>query len=159
MLRALLHIDPPMLLAGGLLIVSILAFIVGLLIVWIIVSIPVYLAAKILTAGKARFSRAMLVTAVGPIVIAIVFFITQLLLGVAIGERSIATAISFIVAFIAWIGVYKKGFDTGWLRAFAIAVLASVVFILIGILVTLVIQHFVPQAPPVTPFPYPLQQA
>ncbi|MEO9320049.1 MAG: hypothetical protein ABI361_05195 [Nitrososphaera sp.] len=155
----MISFDPFILQAAGVLIVSVLAFILGLVIAWIIVSVPVYIAAKILTGGKARFTRAMLVTAIGPIVIAIVFIIAQLALELTIGQRPLVIGISFILAFIAWIGVFKKGFDTGWLRAFGIAVLASIVFIVIGIIVTIAIQHFVPQAQPLTPFPYPLQQA
>ena len=129
------------------------AFIIGLLIVWIVVSVPVWIAAKILTLGKAKFTRAMLVTAIGPIVVAIVFFIARLVLSVAIGQSGVIVTLAFILAFIAWIGVFKKGFDTGWLRAFAIAILATAAFIVLGFVITLVIRLFVPQAPPVSPIP------
>lgn len=146
--------------AGASLLLAGLAFLVGLFVLWIIVSVPVYIAAKILTIGKARFTRAMLVTAVGPIVIAIVFVISELVLSVTLGKSMfVVTAVSFILAFIAWVGVFKRGFDTGWLRALSIAVLASIVFFVIGILITLAIRQFVPTAPALTPFPYPLQQA
>jgi hypothetical protein len=131
--------------------------IIGLIVLWIIVSIPVWIAAKILTLGRAKFSRAMLVTAVGPIIYAIVFFISAALLTVAIGDLTLPVIIAFIIAFIAWIWVFKKGFDTGWLRALGIAILAIVVFAVIGVIITLVIQAIVPQAPPITPIP--LQQA
>lgn len=133
------------------------AFIVGLIVLWIIVSIPVWIAAKILTLGKARFTRAMLVTAAGPIIYAIVFFISAALLTVALGDSTIPVTIAFIIAFVAWIGVFKKGFDTGWLRALAIAILAIVVFAVIGVIITLLVQAVVPGTPPVTPIP--LQQA
>jgi hypothetical protein len=134
-----------------------IAVIIGLLVLWIIVSIPVWIAAKILTRGRARFTRAMLVTAMGPIVYAIVFFILAAVLSVAFGESGWLVTISFVIAFIAWVGVFKKGFGTGWLRALGIAILATAVFAVIGVIITLVIQAFVPQAPPITPFP--LQQA
>src|SRR5919198_800342 len=126
------------------------AIIVGLIAMWIIVTIPVWIAAKVLTLGKAKFTRAMLVTAVGPIVYAIVFFISVAVLTVALGGQTIPAIIAFIIAFIAWIGVFKKGFETGWIRALAIAVLATVVFAVIGILITLIIQAIVPGAPPIT---------
>ena len=48
--------------------------IVSILIIWTLVSIPVWISAKILTLGRAKFGRAMLVTAVGPIVYSIVLF-------------------------------------------------------------------------------------
>src|SRR5581483_3680837 len=124
-LSSLLQLDSLILQAGTLLAAAI-AFLVGLFILWVIVSVPVYLAAKILTLGKAKFTRAMLVTALGPIVVAIVYLVFAFVLSATIGSRTIATAIAFIIAFVAWIGVFKKGFDTGWLRAFGIAVLATV---------------------------------
>lgn len=131
--------------------------IIGLLVLWIIVSIPVWAAAKILTAGRVKFSRAMLVTAVGPIVYATVFFISATVLSAAIGDLTLPIIIGFIIAFIAWIWVFKKGFHTGWLRALGIAILAIVIFAVIGALISLVIQTIVPGAPPITPIP--LQQA
>jgi hypothetical protein len=133
------------------------AVIIGLIALWIIVTIPVWIAAKILTLGKAKFTRAMLVTATGPIVYAIVFFISAAVLSVAFGDSAIPAVMAFILAFVAWIGVFKKGFDTGWIRALAIAILATVVFAVIGIIITLIMQAIVPGAPPITPIP--LQQA
>ena len=134
-------------------VLGIIALLVGLLILWIVVSIPVWLAAKVLTLGKARFTRAMLVTAVGPAIYAAVFFISAFVLSVTLGEQLFVAALSFIIAFIAWIGVFKMGFETGWLRAFAIAVLATIVFIVIGTIVTLALQALIPATPPITPFP------
>ena len=134
-------------------VLGIIALLVGLLILWIVVSIPVWLAAKVLTLGKARFTRAMLVTAVGPAIYAAVFFISAFVLSVTLGEQLFVAALSFILAFIAWIGVFKMGFETGWLRAFAIAVLATIVFIVIGTIVTLALQALIPATPPITPFP------
>lgn len=130
--------------------------IIGLIVLWIVVTIPVWVAAKILTLGRAKFTRAMLVTAVGPIVYAIVFFVSVAALTVALGDPTIPAIIAFIIAFIAWIGIFKKGFDTGWIRALAIAILAIIVFAVIGVIVTLVMQAIVPGAPPITPIP--LQQ-
>lgn len=150
-------LDQLLLQLGGELVAVVLAVLIGLLVLWVLVSIPVWIAAKVLTLGKARFTRAMLVTAVGPVVYAIVFFVSMAVLSVAFGESGLLVAIAFLIAFVAWIGVFKKGFETGWLRAFAIAVLATIVFAVIGIIITIVIQSIVPGAPPITPIP--LQQA
>jgi hypothetical protein len=133
------------------------AVIIGLIVMWIIVTIPVWIAAKVLTLGRAKFTRAMLVTAVGPIVYAIVFFVSVAALTVAFGDPTIPAVIAFVIAFIAWIGVFKKGFDTGWIRALGIAILAIIVFAIIGVIITFIIQAIVPGAPPITPIP--LQQA
>jgi hypothetical protein len=132
------------------------AVIIGLLVLWIIVSIPVWVAAKILTMGRVSFSRAMLVTALGPIVSAIVFFLFAALLTAIVGDSTLPVIIGLIVAFIAWIGVFKRGFHTGWLRALGIAILAIIVFAVIGFIISLLMQAIVPEAPPITPIP--LQQ-
>ena len=132
------------------------AVIIGLLVLWIIVSIPVWLAAKILTMGRVSFSRAMLVTALGPIVSAIAFFIFAALLTAIVGDPTLPVIIGLIIAFVAWIGIFKRGFHTGWLRALGIAILAIIVFAVIGLIISLLTQVIVPEAPPITPIP--LQQ-
>ena len=142
---------------GGEIVAIVLAVLIGLVALWMLVSIPVWIAAKILTLGRAKFTRAMLVTAVGPIVYAVVFIASSAILSVAFGESSWLLTVALIIAFIAWIGVFKKGFDTGWLRALGIAILATVVFTIMSIVITLIIWAFVPNAPPISPIP--LQQA
>jgi hypothetical protein len=132
------------------------AVIIGLFVLWIIVSIPVWVAAKVLTMGRVSFSRSMLVTALGPIVSAIVFFLFAALLTAIVGDSTLPVIIGLIVAFIAWIGVFKRGFHTGWLRALGIAILAIIVFAVIGFIISLLMQTIVPEAPPITPIP--LQQ-
>jgi hypothetical protein len=145
------------LLQGGIEIVVIAAaVIIGLLVLWIIVSIPVWITAKILAMGRVSFSRAMLVTALGPVVAAIVFFIFAALLTAIIGDPTVPVIIGLIVAFVAWIGVFKRGFHTGWLRALGIAILAIIVFAVIGLIISLLMQVIIPEAPPITPIP--LQQ-
>jgi hypothetical protein len=132
---------------------AVFALLLGLLILWILVSIPVWIAAKVLTVGKARFTRAMLVTAVGPIIYAAVFIISGAVLAATIGEQFAVAALSFIIAFFAWIAVFKWGFETGWIRALGIAILATILFIVLGIIVTIALQAVVPDVPPITPFP------
>jgi hypothetical protein len=143
----------PLLMQVGDLAIATLVLLFGLLILWIVVSIPVWISAKILTMGRARFTRAMLVTAVGPVIYAIVYFISTVLLTVTLGERLSIATISFILAFIAWIGVFKWGFETGWLRALGIAILATVVFIVIGAILSVAIHALMPETPQITPFP------
>jgi len=151
-------LDQFLLQAGTDLAAIFIAVLIGLLVLWIVVSIPVWIAAKVLTIGRAKFTRAMLVTAVGPIVYAIVLFISAAVLSVAFGDRGgWIAAIAFLIAFLAWIGVFKKAFEVGWIRALGIAVLAIVVFAVLGVIITLIIQSIVPGAPPITPIP--LQQA
>lgn len=124
--------------------------IVSILIIWVLVSIPVWISAKILTLGRAKFSRAMLVTAVGPIVYFVVFFIsTSLLSSLPIGSNNSFSLnwLALAVAFIVWIYVIKKGFKTGWIRALGISILAIIVFMIVGIVVAYIVQLFVPDLP------------
>lgn len=105
---------------------------IGLLIVWIIVSIPVYVVAKLLTGGRARFSQAMIVTLVGPIVFAIVLAVGYEL------ASSLVSGLGFLalfVAFLAWVWVFKASFGTGWIGAFAIAIISAITAgVIIGLL-------------------------
>jgi len=112
---------------------GILYTLIGLIVLWIVVSIPVWLAAKAATAGKASFGEAMLATLAGPVVYFIVSFLVALVLGAAIGSE--ALIFGYILALIAWIWVYKASFKTGWIQAILIAILAWVIFIVLSIII------------------------
>ena len=103
--------------------------IVGLIILWIIVSIPVWLAGKAVTGGKATFGDALLATLAGPIVYFVVVFLVGYFLGAS------ALIFGYLLALIAWIWVFKASFGTGWLRAILIAILAWVLFIVFSIII------------------------
>jgi hypothetical protein len=120
------------LIIGNMTLTSLLVTIIGLIILWIIVSIPVWLAGKAVTAGKATFGEAMIATLFGPIVYAITLVIVDFFLGSLIG--SAAYIIALILAFIGWIWVYKASFKTGWLGGIAVAILAVIIFTVISIL-------------------------
>jgi hypothetical protein len=120
------------LIIGNLTLTSILASIIGLIILWIIVSIPVWLAGKAVAGGKDSFGDAMLATLFGPIVYAVTLIVAGYFLGGLIG--STAYIIALLLALIAWIWVYKASFKTGWLGGIAIAILAWVIFIVVSII-------------------------
>ena len=130
--------------------ILIIIAIISLVIVWAIVSVPVWISAKILTSGRARFGRAMLVTAAGPIVYALVLIISTRFLSLTIGNRSpLITIIGLVLAFLAWIYIFKRGFETGWIIGIGIALLAIIVFVIIGAAIALLTHLFVPAAPPI----------
>ena len=106
---------------------------IGLIILWIIVSIPVWLAGKAFTGGKATFGDAMLATLAGPIVYFIVSFLVGYFLSALLG--AVAFVVGYLLALVAWIWVFKASFRTGWLQAIAIAILAWVIFIVLSIVV------------------------
>ncbi|MFY3741388.1 MAG: hypothetical protein HMLIMOIP_001843 [Candidatus Nitrosomirales archaeon] len=137
---------------------SLIIMIIMLIIVWIVVSVPVYFSAKIVTNGRARFTQAMGATALGPIVYAIVLFATIFVLGALVGD--FATLPAVLLAILAWLGVYRSIFDTTWLKALGIALLAIVVFIVASFLIGLAAVAFIPDLPtsPLpTPIPSPFQ--
>jgi len=131
---------------SGVTILEILGIAVALFVVWIIVSIPAWIAGKVVTKGKATFGEAMLATFLGPIVYITVLVVLDLLLGGVFG--STGYIIAFVVAFIAWAGVYKSIFKTGWLGGLAIAILAIIVFVValfvIGILLAGIVPNLLP---------------
>ena len=112
---------------------NIIFTIVSLLILWIVISIPVWLAGKAITGGKATFGDALLATLAGPIVYYIVTFLVDLFLSAVIGAS--AFVFGYIFALIAWIWVYKTSFETGWLRAIMIAILAWIIFVILGLII------------------------
>ncbi len=108
---------------AGALIVSLIV----LIILWIIISIPVYIAGKVVAGPNATIGRAMGATLLGPIVFTIVLVLGRIVLGSVAG----LTILALIVAFFAWLWVYKELFRTGWLGALGIAILSVITTIII----------------------------
>jgi hypothetical protein len=129
-------------LPSGTTLLDLLIIIIDLIILWIIISIPAYIAGKIVTAGKSTFGEAMLATLLGPIVYAIVLVGVSFFLGAIIG--STAYVLALILALVAWIGVYKSTFRTGWLGAIAIGILAIIIFIILSIIISALLGVTIP---------------
>jgi hypothetical protein len=66
--------------------------------------------------------------------------------------------IGIILAFVGWIYVFKKGFETGWIRALGIATVAIIVFVTLGIMIALIMNQLIPHTSPTLFPPIPLQQ-
>jgi hypothetical protein len=133
---------------SGVSLLDILAIVVALFIAWIIVSIPAWIAGKLVTKGKATFGKAMLATLLGPIVYVIALVVLDLLLGGVFG--SIGYIVAFVLAFVAWVWVYKSIFNTGWLGGLAIAILAIIVFIVLLIIIGILLVGIMPNLLPST---------
>jgi len=124
-------------LSSGTSLVDLAIIVISLIILWVVVSIPAYIAGKMVTAGKSSFGEAMLATLFGPIVYAIVLLGVSYFLGTIIGSG--AYILALILALVAWVWVYKSTFRTGWLGAIAIAIIAFIIFVIIsGIIAALV---------------------
>ena len=130
------------LIIGNMTLTSLIVTIIGLIILWIVVSIPVWLAGKAVTGGKATFGEAMLATLFGPIVYVITLIVVDFLLGGLLGSTGFIIAL--ILAFIGWIWVYKASFKTGWLGGLAIAILAVILFVVISIILGAIFGLVVP---------------
>lgn len=133
---------------------TIIALIPTLIGLWIIVSIPVYISAKIVTGGRAKFIQAMGATVLGPVAYAGVLFVSMIAFGPIAG--GIATLPAVILALIVWFWVYKASFKTGWLAAIGISILAVIVFIVSSFIIGIAMIAIAPDAP-APALPTPLQ--
>jgi hypothetical protein len=112
--------------------VGILVYIVGLLVLWVIVSIPVYFAGKMVKQGRATFGEAMGATLGGVVVYYIVFFVVSIALGAVIGPS--AGVIALILGFLAWLAIFRGSFHTSWLGAVGIVVLAWIILTVLDLI-------------------------
>ncbi len=101
----------------------------------IIVLAPVLWISGRLLAGKdkARFIDALWITILGTLL----YFVFNYFVAGSLG--GITSIIASIIVFIIWLGLVKHFFDCGWLKAFAITIIAVIVLIVIGILLALII--------------------
>lgn len=134
---------------------TIIAFIPTLIGLWVIVSVPVYISAKIVTSGRASFVQAMGATVLGPLAYVGVLLATMMAVGSFTDMR--VAFLPLIIALVAWLGVFKASFKTGWLAAIGIAALAVIVFIVAGLLIGFALIMFMPDIAP-QPLPLPLHQ-
>jgi len=107
-------------------------YLIGLLILWIIVSIPVYFAGKAVKGGGASFGEALGATLGGVIVYYVVFFVVAYFLGAVIGSS--ANVIALVLGFIAWLAVFRGVFHTSWFGAIGIVVLAWIILLILDLL-------------------------
>src|SRR3990170_1832819 len=109
-----------------------MAFSLDALVISIIVNIivlsPVLWISGRLIAGKdkARFTDALWIVVLGTVIGAVFqYFFTGL--------------IASIIMLIIWLALVKHFFDTGWLRAFAIAIVAIVIWVVILVIIALIV--------------------
>jgi len=117
---------------GSLTLMSLLVTIIGLAILWIVISIPAWVAGKTITGGKSTFGDAMVATLFGPVVYVVTLIAVDYFLGALIGSG--AFVIALLLAFIAWIWVYKSSFGTGWMGGIGIAILSILVFAVMSVI-------------------------
>jgi len=115
--------------AEGLLILAI-----SLIVLWVVVSIPVYVSGELITGGKADFGSAMGATLGGALAYIVILWGGTFFLAPILGAS--ALTISFGLALLVWLGVYRASFDTGWLQALAIVLVGWLVLLVIDAVLT-----------------------
>jgi hypothetical protein len=115
--------------------IGLLVYLVGLLILWVIISIPVYFAGKVFTEGRSDFGDAMGATLGGALAYLIVYWAVAFFLGSVIGSS--AGAFATILALLVWLAVYRAAFRTSWVRAVGIVLVAWLILILLDALLVI----------------------
>lgn len=106
---------------------GLLVLAVGLAVLWVAVSIPVYISGKLITGGRAELGSAMGSTLGGTLVYFIVLYGAGIFLQAAFGPTGLLA--SFALAIVAWLAVYRSSFDTSWVGAVGIVVVGWLVLV------------------------------
>jgi len=108
---------------------------VTFLVLWVVVSIPVYVSGGLILGGKrASLGSAMGATLGGALAYVIVLYASAFLLAAILGPAAVAVA--FLLAMTAWLGVYRASFETSWMAAVGIVVVGWVVLVVIDLALT-----------------------
>ncbi len=118
--------------------VGLLVYLLGLIILWVVVSIPVYFAGKAVRGGRASLGEAMGATLGGVVVYYIVFFGAGFLLGAVVGGS--AGVIALLLGLVAWLAVFRAAFHTSWLGAIVIVVVAWVILLILDFFLVSIFQ-------------------
>jgi hypothetical protein len=113
--------------------IDLIVYFIGLIILWVIISVPVYFAGRFVTGGKSHFGNAMKATLGGFIAYFVVFFVVAFFLGAVVGDA--ARPFAVVLALLAWLWVYRASFDTSWVKAIAIVILAWIILIILDFIV------------------------
>lgn len=112
-----------------------------LLLVWVIISFPLYLAARVVTDGRVSLGAAMLGTLLGSFVFYGVYYLSSRISS-AFLDRPWSLLLSTIIALLAFLALYKFLFRTTWGKALLIAVLAVVITLIVAILLLSIVVLF-----------------
>jgi hypothetical protein len=108
---------------------SLVVYLIGLIVLWIVVSIPVYFAGRAIKGKGAGFGQAMGATLGGVVVYYLVYIAVALFLGAVIGPSAVVFAL--ILGLIAWLAVFRGAFHTTWLGAIGIVVIAWLILLIL----------------------------
>ena len=105
---------------------DLVALLIQIVVSIIIVAPVLWLVGRALAGkGKAKFTDAIWIVVLG------------IVIGAVVGAL-VSGWIASIIMFVVWLGLIKHFFDCGWLKAFAIAVIAVIVFIIIVVILAFI---------------------
>lgn len=105
---------------------DLVGLLINIIVNTIIISPVLWLAGRALVGkDKAKFADAIWIVLLGNVI------------GVVVGAFFYGLAAA-IIMFLVWLALIKHFFDCGWLMAFAIAIVAVIIFIVISIILALI---------------------
>ncbi|MDG6911029.1 MAG: hypothetical protein JRN18_01615 [Nitrososphaerota archaeon] len=111
--------------------VGLLVYIIGLAVLWAVVSVPVYFAGKLVKGDRATFGSAMGATLGGVVVYYVVYLVVAFALGAVMGSPALAVAL--VLGLLGWLAVFRQAFNTSWLGAVAVVVLAWLILMVLDV--------------------------
>ncbi len=111
-------------------VLSIIFVLVALFVAWVIASVPLYLAAKVVARQHATFGRAMAATVLGPVLMYLFLFVFTFVF-LPLSGSILFAVIAFIVAVVVLSWVYAAIFRTSLLGGVGIAIIAAIISLII----------------------------
>ena len=103
------------------------ALVLQIIVNTIIIGPTLWLSGRALVGkGKAKFTDGLWIAALGTII------------GAILGYLFMAGVLATIITVIIWLGLIKRFFDCGWVKALLIAIVAIVIFIIIAAVLALI---------------------
>ena len=109
--------------------IDLIALVVNIIVNVIILSPVLWIAGRLLAGkDKAKFTDALWIVILGTIIGAVFQAFLEGILGL----------LGSIIMLIIWLALVKHFFDTGWLKALAIAIVAIIIYIIIAAILVLI---------------------
>jgi hypothetical protein len=109
--------------------IDLIALVVNLIVNVIILSPVLWIAGRLLAGeDKAKFTDALWIVVLGTVIGAVFQAFLEGILGL----------LGSIIMLIIWLALVKHFFDTGWLKALAIAIVAIIIYIIIAAILMLI---------------------
>jgi hypothetical protein len=109
---------------------------------WLIVSLAVFTAGKLIAGSRATFSKSLALIFIGVVIVSVTY---------AVASIGLTPVVGGIIAFIVWLFLIRVFFEVGWLSAFLIAILAVILLSVIIFICLLVLSIIGFAAPPSYP--------